>query len=82
MRVIMRGKIKLDEYKFETYDIIWTNCPKCFAPLRQITAGWSCTNPNCGCQLDVYGNQYTNTTYNIDYQYEVDEDPKEARQWM
>ena len=27
-------------------------------------------------------NQYTDTTYNIDYWYEVDENPKEVRQWM
>ena len=69
----MRGKIKLDEYKFSAYDIIWTNCPKCFAPLRRTTNGWSCTNLNCGCRLDVYGNQYTNTTYEVNYRYERDE---------
>ena len=53
--------------------------------MRGVTAGWICTNSNCGCKRDIYGNQYTDTTYNIDYidyWYEVDENPKEARQWM
>ena len=62
--------------------MIWQYCPKCGAPLRSVSVGWVCTNSNCGCKLDVYGNQYTSTTYNVDYQYEVDENPKEVRQWM
>lgn len=59
--------------------MIWMlYCPKCGAPLRCVTTGWSCTNLNCGCQLDAYGNQYINTVYT----YEVNENPKEVRQWM
>lgn len=62
--------------------MIWMYCPKCGAPMRGITVGWICTNISCGCQLDVYGNQYINTVYSVDYRYEVDENPKEVRQWM
>lgn len=56
--------------------MIWMYCPKCGAPMRSVTTGWICTELGCGCKLDVYGNQYTDTTYNVDYWYEVDEKSK------
>lgn len=57
-------------------------CPKCGAPMRSVTTGWICMELGCGCKLDVYGNQYTDTIYSVDYWYEIDENPKEVRQWM
>lgn len=47
-----------------------------------VTAGWICMNSNCGCKRDMYGNQYVETICSVDYSYEVDENPKEVRQWM
>lgn len=53
--------------------MIWMYCPKCGAPMRNVTTGWNCTELGCGCKLDVYGNPYTDTIYSVDYSYEVDE---------
>lgn len=47
-----------------------------------VTAGWICMNSNCRCKRDMYGNQYVETICSVDYSYEVDENPKEVRQWM
>ena len=59
--------------------MIWMYCPKCGAPMSGVTAGWICTNSNCGCKRDIYGNQYVETIYSVDCSYEVDENSKEVR---
>lgn len=59
--------------------MIWIYCPECGAPMISVTAGWICMNSNCGCKRDIYGNQYVETIYSMDYSYEVDKNPKEVR---
>lgn len=59
--------------------MIWIYCPECGAPMISVTAGWICMNSNCGYKRDMYGNQCTDITCNVNYWYEVDENSKEVR---
>lgn len=66
------GEAMHKDYRWDKNGV-YPICPNCGAPMRSVTTGWICTELGCGCKLDVYGNQYTDTTYNVDYWYEVDE---------
>lgn len=77
-----KGIFLIIQFSIGRDEMIWMYCPKCGSPMRSVSTGWICTELGCGCKLDVYGNQYVETSYPVGYSYEVDENPKEARQWM
>lgn len=69
--------------------MIWKYCPKCGAKLYSNTAGYYCTNLICLLHIRPNGEWDENPWWYYmpaeDYyrtHYEVDESPKEVRQWM
>lgn len=74
---VVHGRWIKDNDSFQTDDYYCCyfdyTCSECGAPMRSVTTGWICTELGCGCKLDVYGNQYTDTIYSVDYWYEIDE---------
>lgn len=66
-----------------------TYCPKCGAKLYSNTAGYYCTNLICLLHIRPNGDWDENPWWYYmspeDYYrtyYEIDENPKEVRQWM